>query len=85
MSRVGAGEARQRLAMALTITDPAQNYIVVLKADALAFLGYSGACPTCEAYPGQVRRPILVGAEPPPPECTDQWHYPPPHRQEIAS
>lgn len=31
-------EARQRLAMALTITDSAQNYIIVLKQDALAIL-----------------------------------------------
>lgn len=43
-------------------------------------------CPTCHANRGQIRRPILVGNQPPPPECPDEWHYPPPYYiQEIAS
>lgn len=42
-------------------------------------------CPTCHVPPRRTRRPILVGSQPPPPECPDQWHYPSPYVEEIAS
>jgi hypothetical protein len=41
-------EARQRVAMELTILDPARNYIVVLAEDAMSLLNGPEPCPLAD-------------------------------------